>query len=352
MAVDKKSLRKIIYACAITLLVFLTGVFCFAFNELTINFFDGQGNAVFEPGTKIDKVAINFSTKNGVGTFNGLKINFPEGFDISKLVKKDFKITQGDNELKIKNFSVNGQDLQLVMQNSIDNSDIISLTISNGHLLTPARAGTYSISVSAIALGSDGIFGGTDEGADTVVDNDSASITIGKSGQELSNDETFLTLKISSDFCDLGTLSPENIKTCGYLATTNANNSTGYSILMSAGGVLKNGEGTISGLTEDSRVKPKIDSYGLATTIDSGVVPKISDNNSDDEINQADCSILNDQNKITLKAYPLGPQDIVFKYFDQSTSATFYNCQAVGAAEPESSGVYLDKEIITAVPNF
>jgi hypothetical protein len=353
-----KKLRFLLVVTAIFLAVIFVSqgvVKAAGLSALSVILQDGSGNNLSDATTAVPNTFVNFTPSTGINTDDGIQINFASDFDISDVVDGDVALAQGTSPAITKGTAaVDGQDLQIPITTESDTPDgAVAVSISGSHITTPTTPGTYTVTVTTWDLGDDGAFGGTGADLDVLEDTGAAAIVIGTNTVNIYGTvDPTLSLALSANSCDLGTLSITNIKTCQYNTTVSTNGHNGYNAYIVADGDLRNGATSITNVG-DGTVTPASEEYGVSTTDSGRNISIINDANSDTFYTSADCTALNNQGVIAMDASALSTSDKTFGHSSGPVSSSVFTmCHAAGITGTTPAGSYNQLVTITVVAGF
>jgi hypothetical protein len=320
---------------------------------------DSSGNNVSAIGTFVEETIIKFTPDDDILTGDAIRIQF-DGFDMDDVVLvDDATITQangGDDMVittaDIQNPTVNPT-LRAIIDTQSDNPDgEVTITLINNHVLTPASADTYKITLAIWDLGDDEAWGGAGADADSVKMGSFGAVVIGTNQVQITgNVDPTLTLTLSDTTCGLGTLALDGLATCEYDSEVSTNADSGYTAYIKADGNLRNATNSITnvadgtvGVTNSGGISTE-EEYGVSTTNASAT---IAENDSLET-----CGDLASQLVTAMPASALTTSDQSFATADAPVSADSTTlCHAAVITGTTPAGVYAQVVTITVVGNF
>ena len=327
-------------------------------SQLTISMYDSDNNAVSGINQIVNSMIITFDPDNQVNSNDGIKINFQSNFDISEIVNNDVAISQinGGTNITKGAASVTGQDLYITIASQSDNpSGLITITISNGHIVTPTAADTYIITITTYDLGDDNDFGGIGGNLDILKDQGSGAVIIADNANQVTISATVspsISFTTTSTLCDLGTFDATKLKTCSSQIQISTNAATGYRAYIKADGDLRNSINSITNVS-GGNVSAGTEGYGISTTLNSQSISRINDANNDSYFTQDDCTTLNNQGSIAMTASALTVSDQSFASASGPVASdSAYLCYAVAISGTTPAGIYSQLVTITIIGNF
>lgn len=315
-----------------------------------------------------------FTPATAVNTGDGIQINFPSDFNISNIVNGDVAVTQTNSGTDITKgtASVSGQNLQIPITTESDTpAGTITITVSNSHITNTTTDGSKIFTITTWDLGTDGAFGGTGGNADTLEDTGVAAIYINTTGGNqitiTGTVDPVLTMALSTNTCNLGTLRTDAFKSCGYDLTVGTNAINGYDASIKSDGDLRYGSYVIhreaDGTDSTYGNNGKIDThtltdseYGVAvdTTDTSDVYSNASIGSGKD---YANCAGVDSQNAYDVSVGSLNAttaQRIAYATaaVDASSTGITHICHVAKISGVQAPGAYTQIVTLTVVGNF
>lgn len=321
-------------------------------SDVTVTLKDASSNNISDTSTAVNTTTIAFDPDGDILTGYGIGIVF-DSFDLTApgggVVNGDVAITQpngGDDITKgVADRSGTGVRIPIDTQSDAP-SDPVTITISNGHLTTPAVADTYKISILIIDLGDDGLFGGAGGDADTLIDGSFAAVVIGTNQVQISGTvDPTLTLTLSDTTCGLGALVSTAANTCQYDTTVSTNATSGYTAYIRDDGNLKNATNDINDVAGGTTTVGT-EEYGVATSSGAGGLDITATESG------ADCTTANGgASDVNAKALTTSDQSYAAATAPISADVTTL-CHSASISGTTPAGVYISTVTITVVGNF
>jgi hypothetical protein len=292
------------------------------------------------------------------------QIQFDASFDLSNLTISD---TAGDSEVELyigeidctegtkritedtptgannrDSAVITDETVELTLEDAISGDWSIKFVdkAADGSVMTPA-AGNYKV---VYRWGTGATTDGND--ADLLYVGDANVVVI--SGTV----DPTLSLTLSDNTCELGTLSSANIQTCNYSAAIATNASGGYTAYIKDDGNLRDGSNDVND-TSGGNIGEGTEEYGVSTTQNGRTITRINDADTDpaDLYNQDDCIIM-DGGTIDANASALTASDQSFAAATAPASETTYLCHAASITSTTPAGTYASLVTITVVGSF
>ncbi|MCX6743019.1 MAG: hypothetical protein NT116_02165 [Candidatus Parcubacteria bacterium] len=228
----------------------------------------------------------------------------------------------------------------------------VTITLINNHVLTPASADTWKITLAIWDLGDDNDWGGAGADADSVKMASYGAVVIGTNEVIIAGTvDPTLTLTLSANTCGLGSLALDGLATCEYDSEVSTNAAAGYTSYIKADGNLRNATNSITnvsdgtvGVTNSGGISTE-EEYGVSTTMASET---IAQNNTID-----DCATLAGQLTVAMPGSALTTSDQAFASSLGPVSAEATTlCHAAVITGTTPAGLYVQTVTITVVGNF
>jgi len=281
----------------------------------------------YDAGATKVTATFNFEPLTKVTAGDKIKITAANGFNLSSVTNNDVTITTVKGSVKKNKATINNSEITITFSSVSSPDGLYTVTIAN---ITNPVAGSYVINMATL------------NNSEAIIDSGNISISIGANTITINDKaDPVLSLSLSANTCDLGTLAAKAVATCSYNLSLATNAPSGFTAFIKADGDLSSGSSIINPVSDDTVTADKV-GYGVATNGQKSANIDIAA--------AVICPASGGTNPVYASALTLNDQALAYAPAPSSEVITVCHAAAINATT--SAGAYNQTATITLISNF